>query len=141
MGEVSYMRFHFNMQSKLITARYSYGCAEIVFHPMKSWLFKGPLTPLFRKFLGSKITLSSKFSILAYMMSCKFTDTPCSMSGKLIFFLSDFALASGGTLTLANYFLIGWFNGELDKFYMQSWNGKYKFIYTCFGSYLTDRIL
>jgi hypothetical protein len=34
----------------------------------------------------------------------------------------DFALASGGTLTLANYFLIGWFNGDLDKFYMQSWN-------------------
>jgi hypothetical protein len=37
---------------------------------------------------------------------------------------TDFALASGGTLTLANYFLIGWFNGEIDKFYMQSWNSK-----------------
>jgi hypothetical protein len=34
-------------------------------------------------------------------------------------------LASGGTLTLANYFLIGWFNGEIDKFYMQSWNGNF----------------
>jgi hypothetical protein len=22
-----------------------------------------------------------------------------------------------------NYFIIGWFNGDLDKFYMQSWNG------------------
>jgi hypothetical protein len=35
----------------------------------------------------------------------------------------DFALSSGGILTLGNYFLIGWFNGEIDKFYMQSWNG------------------
>jgi hypothetical protein len=35
----------------------------------------------------------------------------------------DFALASGATLTFANYFLVGWFNGDLDKFYMQSWNG------------------
>jgi hypothetical protein len=35
----------------------------------------------------------------------------------------DFALASGATLTFANYFLVGWFNGDLDQFYMQSWNG------------------
>jgi hypothetical protein len=37
----------------------------------------------------------------------------------------DFALAAGATLTLMNYFLIGWFNGSLDKFYMQSWNGMF----------------
>jgi hypothetical protein len=33
----------------------------------------------------------------------------------------DFALAAGATLTLANYFLVGWFNGQLDQFYMESW--------------------
>jgi hypothetical protein len=31
-------------------------------------------------------------------------------------------LASGFTLTIVNYFLVGWFNGYLDKFYMESWN-------------------
>lgn len=34
---------------------------------------------------------------------------------------ADYALASGLPLTILNYFLIGWFNGDLDKFYMESW--------------------
>ncbi|KAF2430582.1 hypothetical protein EJ08DRAFT_238409 [Tothia fuscella] len=83
--------------------KYAYGCSELVFHPFKYWIYKGPFTPLFRKFLWSDLILSSKCTILAYMASY-------------------FALASGATLTTANYFLIGWFNGDLDKFYMSSWN-------------------
>ncbi|KAF2432593.1 hypothetical protein EJ08DRAFT_123024 [Tothia fuscella] len=83
--------------------KYSYGCTEIMFHPMKRWFHKSPFTPLFRKFLFSNMILSSKFTILAYMTSY-------------------FAISSGGLLTLGNYFLIGWFNGQIDKFYIQSWN-------------------
>lgn len=30
-------------------------------------------------------------------------------------------MASGFSLTVMNYFLIGWFNGYLDKYYMESW--------------------
>jgi hypothetical protein len=33
----------------------------------------------------------------------------------------DYALASGFPFTIMNYFLVGWFNGYLDKFYMESW--------------------
>lgn len=33
----------------------------------------------------------------------------------------DYALAVGLVLTVLNYFLIGWFNGWLDKFYLESW--------------------
>lgn len=51
--------------------KYSYGCAEIVFHPMKRWIFKGPFTPLFRRFLFSDMIVSSKITILGYMMSCQ----------------------------------------------------------------------
>jgi hypothetical protein len=31
--------------------KYAYGCSELVFHPILDWLRKGPITPLFRKFL------------------------------------------------------------------------------------------
>jgi hypothetical protein len=33
----------------------------------------------------------------------------------------DYALAFGLPLTLLNYLLVGWYNGYLDKFYMESW--------------------
>ncbi|KAF2814134.1 uncharacterized protein BDZ99DRAFT_516746 [Mytilinidion resinicola] len=36
-------------------------------------------------------------------------------------FKEDYALAAGLPLTLLNYILIGWFNGRLDKFYVDSW--------------------
>jgi hypothetical protein len=36
-------------------------------------------------------------------------------------YLTDYALAAGFPLTILNYFLVGWFNGYLDKFYLESW--------------------
>ena len=30
-------------------------------------------------------------------------------------------LALRGSMTLANYFAMGWFNGYLDKYYIDSW--------------------
>jgi hypothetical protein len=49
------------------------------------------------------------------------------MSSKITIFgyvSSYYALASGLPLTVVNYFLVGWFNGYLDKYYMESWKGK-----------------
>jgi len=32
--------------------KYAYECSELVFHPFLDWYRRGPITPLFRKFLG-----------------------------------------------------------------------------------------
>ncbi|KAJ3393300.1 hypothetical protein HDU92_007861 [Lobulomyces angularis] len=47
--------------------KYAFGCSELVFNPLKSWLFKGPFTKLFRSFLFSKMMFSSKITILSYI--------------------------------------------------------------------------
>jgi hypothetical protein len=82
--------------------KYAYGCNELVFNPIHTWLWRGPLTPVFKRFLWSSMQLSSKVTIIGYIATY-------------------YALASGLPLTLANYFLVGWFNGYLDSFYMESW--------------------
>ena len=82
--------------------KYAYGCSELVFHPLHDWLWKGPLTPLFRKFLTSDIQLSSKMTIIGYISSY-------------------YALASAIPLGLLNYFLIGWKNARTEQFYVESW--------------------
>ncbi len=81
--------------------KYAYGCNELIFHPMKDWIFKGPFTPLFRKFIGSNMPLHSKLTIMAYIGTY-------------------YAIGSAWILTLVNYFLIGWFNGHIDHYYIDS---------------------
>lgn len=73
----------------------------MIFHPLKDWPFKGPFTKLFRTFIVSKIPLPSKLTIMAYIGTY-------------------YALGSAWFLTLLNYFLIGFFNGWLDHYYMDS---------------------
>jgi hypothetical protein len=51
--------------------KYAYGCNELVFHPIYTWLWRGPFTKLFRTFIGSNMPLSSKITILGYISSCK----------------------------------------------------------------------
>ena len=75
------------------------GCGELVFHPLKSWLFKGPFTPLFRRFIMSNMPLPSKITIMAYIGTY-------------------YAIASAWLLTLMNYFLVGWV--RLDHYYVAS---------------------
>ncbi|EOA91478.1 hypothetical protein ACJQWK_03494 [Exserohilum turcicum] len=82
--------------------KYAYGCNELVFNPMYTWLWKGPFTKLFRTFLFSNIQLSSKISICGYIFSY-------------------YAIGSAVPLGALNYFLVGWLNGDLDKFYVESW--------------------
>ena len=81
--------------------KYAYGCSELIFHPLRCWLTKGPFTPLFKMFMRSNMPLPSKFTIMAYVGTY-------------------YAIASAWILTLANYFLVGWFNGHLDHYYIDS---------------------
>ena len=81
--------------------KYAYGCNELIFHPMRYWFTRGPFTPLFKKFIGSGMPLASKFTIMAYIGTY-------------------YAIGSAWILTTANYFLVGWYNGHLDKYYIDS---------------------
>ncbi|KAI5922713.1 glycosyl transferase family group 2-domain-containing protein [Camillea tinctor] len=81
--------------------KYAYGCNELMFHPLKYWPTRGPITPLFRKFLFSNIHLPKKLTI-------------CSYIGTY------YAIGASWILTLMNYFLTGWFYGIFDKYYLDS---------------------
>jgi hypothetical protein len=81
--------------------KYAYGCNELLFHPFRLWFTRGPFTPLFRRFLTSNIRFTSKLTIMAYIGTY-------------------YAIGAAWILTLVNYFLIGWFNGHLDHYYLDS---------------------
>ena len=83
--------------------KYAYGCSELIFQPFRYWPTRGPFTKLFRRFICSGMPLASKFTIMAYVGTY-------------------FALGSSWILTFANYFLLGWFNGALDHYYLSSWS-------------------
>jgi hypothetical protein len=82
--------------------KYAYGCNELLFHPIRFWLWKGPFTPMFRKFLCSNLPLTSKLTIVSYIGTY-------------------YAIGAAWLMTSANYFAVGWFNGYLDKYYVDSW--------------------
>lgn len=82
--------------------KYAYGCSELLFHPVREWLRRGVFTPLFRRFLASSMPLGSKVTILAYIGTY-------------------YAIGYAWLGTLLNYFLVGWYNGHVDHYYMNSW--------------------
>ena len=82
--------------------KYAYGCNELLFHPIRKWLWKGPFTPLFRRFLFSNIRFTSKVTVISYIGTY-------------------YAIGAAWIMTSVNYFLMGWFNGYLDKYYVDSW--------------------
>ncbi|KAK0822677.1 hypothetical protein LTR73_009135, partial [Friedmanniomyces endolithicus] len=81
--------------------KYAYGCSELLFHPLRYWFVRGPFTKLFRNFITSRMPFPSKLTIMAYIGTY-------------------YALGSAWILTLANYFLTGWYQGFLDKYYLDS---------------------
>lgn len=83
--------------------KYAYGCSELIFHPLRYWFTKGPFTPLFRRFISSNMPLHSKITIMAYVGTY-------------------YAIGSAWALTLLNYFVVGWFNGYLDNYYIHSFS-------------------
>ncbi|KAK3337748.1 glycosyl transferase family group 2-domain-containing protein [Cercophora scortea] len=82
--------------------KYAYGCNELLFHPIRMWIWKGPFTPLFRRFLFSNIRFTSKITVISYIGTY-------------------YAIGAAWIMTSVNYFLMGWFNGYLDKYYVDSW--------------------
>ncbi|RFU24793.1 hypothetical protein B7463_g11549, partial [Scytalidium lignicola] len=97
--------------------KYAYGCSELLFHPVRKWVYKGLFTPLFRKFLFSNIRFTSKVTIISYIGTY-------------------YAIGAAWILTIANYFAIGWFNGYLDKYYIDSWKVWFSIIiiFSCLGN-------
>ncbi|KAF2110810.1 glycosyl transferase family group 2-domain-containing protein [Lophiotrema nucula] len=81
--------------------KYAYGCNELIFHPVAKWPTKGLFTNLFKRFIMSGMPFPSKVTIMAYVGTY-------------------YALGSAWILTLLNYFLIGWYNGWLDHYYIDS---------------------
>jgi hypothetical protein len=63
-----------------------------MFHPIRFWPVRGPFTPLFRKFLGSNMPIASKINIISYIGTY-------------------YAIGAAWIMTVANYFVIGWFKG------------------------------
>lgn len=61
-----------------------------MFNPIRTWLWRGPFTPLFRRFLTSSLPFASKWNMIAYIGSY-------------------YAIGSAWITTFANYFIIGWF--------------------------------
>ncbi|KAK5022239.1 hypothetical protein LTS07_010319 [Exophiala sideris] len=82
--------------------KYAYGCNELVFNPLYMWPYRGPFTRLFLRFIFSKIKVTSKITIFAYIGTY-------------------YAMASAIPLSLANYLIVGWFANEIDQFYLTSW--------------------
>lgn len=82
--------------------KYAYGCNELLFHPIRKWIYRGPFTPLFRSFLFSNIRFTSKLTIISYIGTY-------------------YAIGAAWIMTTANYFIMGWYNGYLDKYYLDSW--------------------
>lgn len=81
--------------------KYAYGCNELIFHPLRYWPTRGPFTKLFRNFMVSCMPLPAKLTIMAYIGTY-------------------YAIGSAWILTLANYLIIGWFNGYIDHYYIDS---------------------
>lgn len=82
--------------------KYTYGCNEIIFHPFRKWITKGPFTPLFGEFVSCRhISAPTKVTIIAYLGTY-------------------YAIGSAWLVTLLNYFLTGWEYGIFDKFYADS---------------------
>lgn len=81
--------------------KYAYGCNELIFHPLKDWLRRGPFTPLFKAFIRSNLPLPSKFTIMAYIGTY-------------------YAIGSAWILTTLNYIIMGFYNGWYDHYYVDS---------------------
>lgn len=81
--------------------KYAYGCNELIFNPFRYWFTRGPFTKLIRSFIWSNIKITTKVTNLAYIGNY-------------------YGIAAAWVLTLANYFIMGWYNGYVDKYYLDS---------------------
>jgi hypothetical protein len=89
----------------------------LIFNPLKDWFKSGPFTELFSTFLWSNMPFPSKITIMAYIGTY-------------------YAIGSAWVFTILNYFLIGFFNGWLDHYYIDSFKVYVAivFIFTLIGN-------
>ncbi|KAK7015029.1 Glyco-trans-2-like domain-containing protein [Favolaschia claudopus] len=81
--------------------KYSYGCSELLFHPLIQWWRRGPVTAQIHKFLWCKAApIHYKISMMAYMFSY-------------------YGIAASVTIGVLNYVLLG-FEFPVDGFYIPS---------------------
>jgi len=80
--------------------KYAYGCSEILFNPFIQWFRRGPIAPLFFRFLWSRAPMHYKFSVLAYLSSY-------------------YGIAASLTIAILNFVLLG-FQFHVDGFYMHN---------------------
>ncbi|KAJ7186447.1 glycosyl transferase family group 2-domain-containing protein [Mycena filopes] len=80
--------------------KYSYGCNELIFNPLKDWWRMGPITQQLRTFAWSSAPVHYKISMSSYMFSY-------------------YGIAASTILSLMNYLLLG-FALDVDGFYMHS---------------------
>ncbi|KAH8592780.1 glycosyl transferase family group 2-domain-containing protein [Bisporella sp. PMI_857] len=94
--------------------KYAYGCNELLFHPLKYWLTRGPFTPIFKKFVFSTMRLSSKISIMAYIGTY-------------------YAIGAAWILTILNFILVGFWNVLLDHYYLDSFKVYFSLVFVFSG--------
>ncbi|KAK7018371.1 Glyco-trans-2-like domain-containing protein [Favolaschia claudopus] len=80
--------------------KYSYGCNELIFNPLKDWWRMGPITKQLRTFAWSDAPVHYKLSMSSYMFSY-------------------YGIAASTVLSILNYLLLGWAI-NVDGFYMHS---------------------
>ncbi|KAK9486205.1 glycosyl transferase family group 2-domain-containing protein [Lipomyces starkeyi] len=95
--------------------KYAYGCSELVFRPVRQWYAGTIFTPLFSRFLWSGMKPFAKFTIIAYIGTY-------------------YAIAASLVLTFLNYIIIGWFDFEVDQFYLSSFNNLIALIFVFSGA-------
>jgi hypothetical protein len=82
--------------------KYTYGCNELLFHPLYKWPYKGPFTSLLWKLLRSNVKTTSKVTILGYVFTY-------------------YAMAAALPFCVVNYVLMGLIPDSLDHYYLDSW--------------------
>ncbi|KAI0315682.1 glycosyl transferase family group 2-domain-containing protein [Amylostereum chailletii] len=80
--------------------KYSYGCNELIFHPLVDWWRYGPITKQLRIFMWSDAPVHYKISMMSYMFSY-------------------YGLAAAAILSILNYLILG-FSYNVDGFYEHS---------------------
>ncbi|KAJ7025944.1 glycosyl transferase family group 2-domain-containing protein [Mycena alexandri] len=80
--------------------KYSYGCNELIFNPLKDWWRMGPITQQLRTFAWSSAPVHYKISMSSYMFSY-------------------YGIAASTALSILNYLILG-FAVQIDGFYMHS---------------------
>lgn len=103
MGKICIWLLRIGMFSSPLLIRHLVYYVRQIFHPAYQWIYRGPFTELFRRFLWSNMKISAKFTILGYIGTY-------------------YAIGASLPLSMVNYFLTGWIADTLDHSYLPSWD-------------------